>query len=81
MSLRDLRQLVYVGAMGEIRWAVRLGVPEGSGLAHMLSRQPRRLGCDGHGQPYGAHCLGADDEEGELSRSRRDRRLSAGGLA
>ena len=43
MGQRDLRRLLYVGAMAEIRWAVRRGVPEGSWLARMLSRKPRRL--------------------------------------
>ena len=43
MGQRDLRRLLYVGAMAEIRWAVRRGVPEGSRLARMLSRKPKWL--------------------------------------
>ena len=37
MGQRDLRRLLFVGAMAEIRWAVRRGVPEGSWLARMLN--------------------------------------------
>ena len=43
MGQRDLRRLLFVGAMAEIRWSVRRGVPEGSWLARMLARKPRRL--------------------------------------
>ena len=43
MGQRDLRRLLFVGAMAEIRWAVRRGVPEGSWLARMLAGKPRRL--------------------------------------
>lgn len=43
MGQRDLRRQLHVGAMAEIRWAVRRRVPEGSWLARMLSRKPRRL--------------------------------------
>ncbi len=80
MGQRDLRRLLFVGAMAEIRWAVRRGVPEGSWLAGMLARKPRRLVGHGHGQPDGAHNLGADDEEGKLSRPRHGCCMSGCGL-
>ncbi len=43
MGQRDLRRLLFVGTMAEIRWAVRRGVPEGSWLAGMLVRKSGRL--------------------------------------
>ena len=43
MDQRDLRRLLCVGAMAEIRWAVRRGMPEGSWPARMPLRKPRRL--------------------------------------
>ena len=43
MSQHDLRLLLITGAMAEIRWAIRRGVPEGSRLARMLARKPREL--------------------------------------
>ncbi len=43
MGQRDLRRLLITGAMAEIRWAIRRGMPEGSWLARMLARKPRKL--------------------------------------
>jgi len=43
MGQRDLRRLLIVGAMAVVRWAVRHGAPEGSWLARMLARKPRKL--------------------------------------
>ena len=43
MSRHDLRLLLITGAMAEIRWAIRRGLPEGSRLARMLARKPREL--------------------------------------
>ena len=43
MSQHDLRLLLITGAMAEIRWAIRRGLPEGSRLARMLARKPREL--------------------------------------
>ena len=38
-----MRRLLIVGATAEIRWAIRRRVPEGSWLARMLARKPRKL--------------------------------------
>ena len=43
MGQRDLRRLLHVGAMAEIRRAVRRGMAEGSWLARMPLRKTRRL--------------------------------------
>ena len=43
MGQRDLRRFLITGAMAEIRWAIRRGMPEGSWLAGMLARKPRKL--------------------------------------
>ena len=43
MGQRDLRRLLITGAMAEIRWAIRRGMPESSWLARMLARKPRKL--------------------------------------
>ena len=43
MGQRDLRRLLITGAMAEIRWAIRRGMPEGSWLARMLTRKPQKL--------------------------------------
>ena len=43
MGQRDLRRLLVTGAMAEIRWAIRRGMSEGSWLARMLARKPRKL--------------------------------------
>ena len=43
MGQRDLRRLLITGAMAEIRWAIRRGMPEDSWLARMLARKPRKL--------------------------------------
>ena len=43
MGQRDLRRLLITGAMAEIRWAIRRGMQEGSWLARMLARKPRKL--------------------------------------
>lgn len=43
MGQRDIRRLLITGAMTVIRWVSRKGAPEGSWLAHMLTRKPRML--------------------------------------
>lgn len=44
MGQRDIRRLLIVGAMATIRAAIRKGgAPEGSWLARMLERKPRKL--------------------------------------
>ena len=43
MGQRDLRRLLIVGAMTVVRWAARRGAPEGSWLARMLARKPRKV--------------------------------------
>ena len=43
MGQRDLRRLLVVGAMSVTQQAVRRGAPEGSWLARMLARKPRKL--------------------------------------
>jgi transposase len=43
MGQRDLRRLLIVGAMAVVRWAARHGAPEGSWLARMLARKPRKV--------------------------------------
>jgi transposase len=43
MGQRDIRRLLIIGAMAVVRWACRKGAPEGSWLARMLSRKPRKL--------------------------------------
>ena len=43
MGQRDLRRLLVVGAMAVIQQAVRRGAPEGSWLARMLARKPKKL--------------------------------------
>jgi transposase len=40
---RDIRRLLIVGAMSVVRWAARKGAPEGSWLARMLAKKPRKL--------------------------------------
>mgnify|MGYP002338718989 CR=1 FL=1 len=43
MGQRDLRRLLVGGAMAVVRWAARYGAPEGSWLARMLARKPRKV--------------------------------------
>jgi transposase len=43
MGQRDIRRLLITGAMAVVRWACRKGASEGSWLARMLSRKPRKL--------------------------------------
>jgi transposase len=43
MGQRDLRRLLIAGAMAVVRWAARHGAPEGSWLARMLQRKPRKV--------------------------------------
>ena len=43
MGQRDVRQLLIIGVMTVVRWAVRRGAPPGSWLARMLARKPRML--------------------------------------
>ena len=43
MGQRDIRRLLIVGAMAQVRWAVRKGAPEGSWLARMLAKKDRLL--------------------------------------
>ena len=71
MGQCDLRRLLITGAMAVVRWAVRRGETADPWLARMLSRKPTHAGRGGAGQQDGAHRLGAGDEEGDLSGSRR----------
>jgi transposase len=41
MGQRDIRRLLIVGAMAQVRWAARNGAPQGSWLARMLGKKPR----------------------------------------
>jgi transposase len=41
MGQRDIRRLLIVGAMAQVRWAARNGAPQGSWLARMLAKKPR----------------------------------------
>jgi transposase len=41
MGQRDLRRLLVSGAIAQVRWAMRKGVPEGSWLARMMGKKPR----------------------------------------
>lgn len=43
MGQRDIRRLLNMGAMAVLRSVTRKGLPEGSWLAGMLSRKPRKL--------------------------------------
>ena len=43
MGQRDIRRLLIIGAMARVRWVVRNGAPEGSWLARMLAKKPRKL--------------------------------------
>lgn len=43
MGQRDIRRLLITGAMAVVRWACRKGGAEGSWLARMLARKPRKL--------------------------------------
>ncbi len=43
MGQRDIRRLLIVGAVADLRWAARKGAPEGSWLARMLERKPKML--------------------------------------
>ena len=43
MGQRDIRRLLIIGAMAVVRAAVRKAPPEGSWLARMLARRPRRV--------------------------------------
>lgn len=43
MGQRDIRSLLITGAMAVVRSAVRKGAREGSWLARMLARKPRKL--------------------------------------
>jgi transposase len=38
---RDLRRLLVIGAIAQVRWAARRGAPEGSWLARMMKGKPR----------------------------------------
>lgn len=43
MGQRDIRRLLIIGAMAVLRSVSRKGLPDGSWLAGMLSRKPRKL--------------------------------------
>jgi transposase len=43
MGQRDIRRLLIIGAMAEVRWASRKGTPEGSWLGRMMAKKPRML--------------------------------------
>lgn len=43
MGQRDIRRLLITGAMAVVHWACRKGGAEGSWLARMLARKPRKL--------------------------------------
>ena len=43
MGQRDIRRLLIIGAMANIRAAIRKGAPDGSWLARMLEKKPRMV--------------------------------------
>lgn len=59
-----------MGAMAEIGWVNRRRIPEGSWLARMLDRKPRKPVAVSLANKIAVMVLGADDEEGGLSESR-----------
>jgi hypothetical protein len=43
MGQRDIRRLWIIGALTQVRWAIKNGRPKGSWLEQMLERKPRML--------------------------------------